>query len=182
MNSAGLIGFEKLPREIRGQLDGKPCPIEISAVTLYNAQNWKNPGGCVFHDSDFWKEKYLMRFRDPDAEVYVVDHEFPDPDVTSYIRLIRQCGVVLCGAPIEAVFAPVSDEDFWAAISNEAEDYDFHSYAPRYLASNVLILGRILSFKIEKKILSKVRSGALDDAESSAGVYGIDRKYHENPV
>lgn len=22
MNSAGLIGFEKLPREIRGQLDG----------------------------------------------------------------------------------------------------------------------------------------------------------------
>ena len=140
-------------------LDGKPCPIEISAVTLYNAQNRKNPGSCVFHDSDFWKEKYLMRFRDPDAEVYIVDHEFPDPDVTSYIRLIRQCGVVLCGAPIEAVFAPVSDEDFWAAISNEAEDYDFHSYAPRYLASNVLILGGILSFKIEKKILSKYDAG-----------------------
>ena len=96
--------------------------------------------------------------------------------------MIRQCGVVLCGAPIEAVFAPVSDEDFWAAISNEAEAYDFRSYAPRYLASNVLILGRILSFKMEKKILSKVRSGALDDAESPAGVYGIDRKYHENPV
>ena len=220
MNSAGLIGFEELPREIRGQLDsitelwkrqlggrliglylhgsialhafrpesgdldmlavvrdslhveeklalargiialdGKPCPIEISAVTLHNAQNWKNPGGCVFHYSDFWKEKYLTRFRNPDAEVYVVDHEFPDPDVTSYIRLIRQCGVGLCGAPIEAVFAPVSDEDFWAAISNEAEDYDFHSYAPRYLASNVLILGRILSFKIEKKILSKYDAG-----------------------
>ena len=53
MNSAGLIGFEKLPREICGQLDGKPCPIEISAVTLYNTQNWKNPGSCVFHDSDF---------------------------------------------------------------------------------------------------------------------------------
>ena len=53
MNSARLIGFEKLPREIRGQLDGKPCPIEISAVTLYNAQNWKNPGSCVFHYSDF---------------------------------------------------------------------------------------------------------------------------------
>ena len=153
MNSAGLIGFEELPREIRGQLDGKPCPIEISAVTLYNAQNWKNPGSCVFHDSDFWKEKHLMRFWDPDAEVYVVDHEFPDPDVTSYIR------VVLCGAPIEAVFAPVSDEDFWAAISNEAEAYDFHSYAPRYLASNVLILGRILSFKMEKKILSKYEAG-----------------------
>lgn len=81
MNSAGLIGFEKLPREIRGQLDGiterwkqqlgarliglylhdsialdgKPCPIEISAVPLYNAQNWKNPGSCVFHYSEFRK-------------------------------------------------------------------------------------------------------------------------------
>ncbi len=55
MNSAGLIGFEKLPREIRGQLDGKPCPIEISSVTLYNAQNWKNLGSCVFHYSEFRK-------------------------------------------------------------------------------------------------------------------------------
>jgi|GEM_PF-6641428 len=55
MNSAGLIGFEELPWEIRGQLDGKPCPIEISAVTLYNAQNWKNPGSCVFHYSEFRK-------------------------------------------------------------------------------------------------------------------------------
>ena len=53
----------------------------------------------------------------------------------------------------------VCDEDFWAAISNEAEAYDFHSYAPRYLASNVLILGRILSFKMEKKILSKYDAG-----------------------
>lgn len=60
---------------------------------------------------------------------------------------------------VEAVFAPVSDEDFWAAISNEAEAYDFHSYAPRYLASNVLILGRILSFKMEEKILSKYEAG-----------------------
>ena len=116
MNSAGLIGFEELPREIRVQLDGiterwkrqlgarliglylhgsialhafrpesgdldlvavvrdslrteeklalaresialdgKPCPIEISAVTLYNAQNWKNSGSCVFHYSEFRK-------------------------------------------------------------------------------------------------------------------------------
>ena len=49
----------------------------------------------MFHYSDFWKEKYLMRFRDPDAEVYIVDHEFPDPDVTSYIRFDPS---VRCGA------------------------------------------------------------------------------------
>ena len=111
MNSARLIGFEELPQEILGRLDGitelwkrqleerlvgliitapsccvpfgrkgviwrpwcaircaeeklarareiivldgKNCPIEISAVTLHNAQNWKNPGSCVFHYSEF---------------------------------------------------------------------------------------------------------------------------------
>ena len=39
------------------------------------------------------------------------------------------------------------------------DEYDFHAYNPRYFASNVLILGRILSFKKERRILSKYESG-----------------------
>ena len=58
------------------------------------------------------------------------------------------------------MFADVSDEDFWSAISADVDDYDFHDYDARYFASNVLILGRILSFKIERRILSKYE-GAL---------------------
>ena len=57
------------------------------------------------------------------------------------------------------MFADVSDEDFWSAISADIDDYDFHNYDARYLASNVLILGRILSFKKEKRILSKYEGG-----------------------
>ena len=141
------------------EIDRKPCPLEMSAVKLSDARNWKTPGNCVFHYSDFWTEKYMERFSNPDADVYVVDHEFPDADVTSYIKLLKQCGIVLYGREIQEVFADVSDEDFWAAISADIDDYDFHDYDARYFASNVLILGRILSFKIERRILSKYDGG-----------------------
>ena len=140
-------------------VDKEPRPLEISAVTEHEARNWKNPGSCVFHYSDYWTDRYLARFSDPEKEVYVADRDFPDADVTSYIRLIRQCGIVLYGKAVSDVFAEVSDEDFWAAISADAEDYDFHSYAPRYLASNILILGRILSFRFLGRILSKYEAG-----------------------
>ena len=141
------------------EIDGKPRPLEMSAIKQTDAMNWKTPGNCVFHYSDFWTAKYMERFENPDFEVYVADHEFPDADVTSYIRLLTQCGIVLYGRKIEEVFADVSDEDFWSAISADVDEYDFHAYNARYFASNVLILGRILSFKKEKRILSKYEGG-----------------------
>ncbi|MDY5869154.1 MAG: DUF4111 domain-containing protein [Lachnospiraceae bacterium] len=141
------------------EIDKKPCPLEMSAVKLSDAKNWKTPGNCVFHYSDFWTEKYMKRFDNSDVDVYVVDHEFPDADVTSYIKLLKQCGIVLYGREIQKVFADISDEDFWVAISADIDDYDFHDYDARYFSSNVLILGRILSFKKERRILSKYDGG-----------------------
>ena len=141
------------------EIDKKPCPLEMSAILLSDAKEWKTPGNCVFHYSDFWTEKYQEKLTNPKAECYVVDHEFPDADVTSYIKLINQSGIVLYGKEISNVFGNISDDDFWAAISADIDDYDFHAYNPRYFASNVLILGRILSFKKEKKILSKYEGG-----------------------
>lgn len=140
-------------------IDRMPRPLEMSAIKLSDALTWKTPGNCVFHYSDFWTERYLERFKNPDVEVYVADREFPDADVTSYIKLIKQCGVVLYGREIQEVFADVSDEAFWSAISADIDDYDFHDYEERYFASNILILGRILSFKKEKRILSKYDGG-----------------------
>lgn len=140
-------------------IDNTPRPLEMSAVTENDAGKWKNPGKCVFHYSDFWTERYLERFGNPEKELYVTDYDFPDADVTSYIRLIRQCGIVLCGKDINDVFAEVSDEDFWNAISSETDDYDFHSLNPKYMTSNILILGRILSFKVCGRILSKYEAG-----------------------
>ena len=141
------------------EIDKKPCPLEMSAVKLSDAANWKNPGNCVFHYSDYWTARYMERFENPETEVYVVDHEFPDADVTSYIKLLKQCGIVLYGKEIEEVFCDISDKDFWLAISADIDDYDFHNYDARYFASNILILGRILSYKKEKRILSKYEGG-----------------------
>jgi len=89
----------------------------------------------------------------------VADNDFPEEDATSYIRLLHQCGIVLCGAPIADTFAQVSDADFWVAISADAADHGFDRYESRYFASNILILGRILSFKAERRILSKYEAG-----------------------
>lgn len=141
------------------EIDGKPCPLEMSAVRLADVNPWKTPGNCVFHYSGFWTERYLERLSDPNAECYIVDNEFPDSDVTSYIKLICQCGIVLYGRKIKEVFSDISDEDFFKAISNDIDNYNFRDYAPRYLASNILILGRILSFKETKRILSKYDAG-----------------------
>ena len=140
-------------------IDGKPRSLEMSAITLNEAMNWKTPGKCVFHYSDFWTDKYMKRFTNPNEEVYVVDNEFPDADVTSYIKVIKQSGIVLYGQGIEETFADISDEDFWEAISTDIADYDFHDCAPRYFVSNILILGRILSFKKERRIISKFEGG-----------------------
>ena len=139
--------------------DNLPCPLEMSAVTLSDLMNWKDPGNCVFHYSDFWRERCEKRFIDDSAECFVADHDFPDHDVTSYIRLIKERGIVLYGCPINEIFPNIPDDDFFAAISADVDDYDFHSYAPRYLSSNILILGRILSFRHEKRILLKYEAG-----------------------
>ena len=88
-------------------IDRMPRPLEMSAIKLSDALTWKTPGNCVFHYSDFWTERYLERFKNPDVEVYVADREFPDADVTSYIKMINQCGVVLHGRKIHDVFADV---------------------------------------------------------------------------
>lgn len=172
-------------------IDGYPRPLEISAVKLTDAKNWKHHGNCVFHYSDYWTEKYEKRFANPQEEVYVVDHEFPDADVTSYIKLLNQCGVVLFGKNIEETFSEISDEDFWSAISNEIDDYAFDAYNERYLASNILILGRILSFKAEKRILSKYEGGIWmaehvpahlrDIAEKAMAIWYKDEYYEFEP-
>jgi len=140
-------------------IDKDPRPLEMSAILKKDAKEWKTLGNCVFHYSDAWTEKYQEKLMDQDAACYVADQEFPDADVTGYIKLIRQSGIVLYGTEIEKVFGDISDADFWSAISADIDDYDFHDYAPGYFASNILILGRILSFKKEKKILSKYDAG-----------------------
>lgn len=141
------------------KLNASPCPLEISAVKLDDLKNWKDPGKCAFHYSSFWTESYLKRMEDPNAYCLIADSDFPDRDVTSHIRLIKEHGITLYGCEINDIFPTISDEEFWSAISYDIEGYDFYAYDMRCLVGNILTLGRILSFKREKKILSKYEAG-----------------------
>lgn len=74
-----------------------------------------------------------------------MDDDFGDTDIASYIHLINLSGICIYGRPIKDVFPTIPEEDFWSSISNDITNYDFHGNNPRYFASNLLILGRILS-------------------------------------
>ncbi len=161
-----IVTDRRIPREERLQIagelieiDGKPCPIEMSAIYTGDLKPWHHPVICQFHYSDFWTERYKQTISGEITENYVADNDFEDADVTSYIHLINQSGVVLYGKPIQDVFPEVPEKDFWEAISCEADDYDFNAYNPRYFVSNILILGRILSYKGSGRVLSKFDGG-----------------------
>lgn len=114
--------------------------------------------------TDLWQRTYY-HFRNDNAPVLQMETEekyfsfLVKTDFSQSHHRFDQCGIVLYGRKIEEIFADVSDEDFWSAISADVDEYDFHAYNARYFASNVLILGRILSFKKEKRILSKYEGG-----------------------
>ncbi|WP_438434696.1 aminoglycoside adenylyltransferase domain-containing protein [Gorillibacterium sp. sgz500922] len=140
-------------------LDGKPCPLEMSAIFIGDLSPWQHPVACQFHYSDYWTAAYRSLLNGELQTSFIVDEEFKDEDLTSYIHLLNQCGICLYGEPIGKVFPPVPESDFWQAISAGVENYDFHAYNPRYFVSNILILGRVLSYKKEQRILSKYEGG-----------------------
>jgi len=140
-------------------IDQKPCSLEMSALWVDDLYLWKYPTPCQFHYSDYWTEHYLKLLNGEIKESFIIDEDFKDSDIACHIHLTNQCGICVYGKSIEEVFPKVPEEDFWKSISNEIEDYDFHAYNPKYFASNILILGRILSYKKENRILSKYEGG-----------------------
>lgn len=107
---------------------------------------------CQFHFSQLWAKRYAGQ--DPTNPLLGAD--FPDDDLTSYIRLINQCGIVLYGAPAQALLPQICDEEFFDAIAQEINGFAFESYDA--FDSNVLILARIESFAYTRKILTKLES------------------------
>lgn len=140
-------------------IDQKPCSLEMSCIYLEDIRPWKYPTPCQFHYSDYWTECYRKMLRGEIGEHFIVDTEFEDPDIASYVKLLNQCGVCVYGQPIKEVFPEVPEHDFWQSLSNDIDDYDFNAYNSKYFVSNILLLGRILSYKIEKRILSKYDGG-----------------------
>lgn len=161
-----IVCRERLTREKRLALaekimeaDQRPCPLELSAIRLADLEPWRHPTRCQFHYSDFWTARYRRMLSGEIGGHFLLDTDFEDPDIACHVKLTRQSGVRLYGEAIDAVFPPVPEADFWQSIAADVQDYDFHAYEPRYFASNILILGRVLSYKIERRILSKYEAG-----------------------
>lgn len=141
------------------ELDCKPSHLEMSAIWINDLNPWKYPTPCQYHYSDSWTEYYKNMLNGNIKESFIVDEDFCDADIACHAHLTNQSGICIYGRPIKDVFPIIPEKDFWNSISINITEYDFHAYNPRYFTNNILILGRILSYKIEKRILSKYEGG-----------------------
>jgi streptomycin 3"-adenylyltransferase len=139
-------------------IDQKPCPLEMSAIWIKDLTPWKHPMPCQFHYSDYWTKTYVNLIESESESHFILDEDFEDADIASHIHVTNQSGICIYGKPIHEIFPVIPEEDFWRSISNDVDDYDFNAYNPKYFVSNILILGRILSYKKLKRVLSKYDS------------------------
>ena len=114
---------------------------------------------CQFHFSYTWADRYEKH----DETNPLLPTAFPDDDIPSYLKLIRQQGIVLYGNDADKVIPEISDEQFWKAISDGIENFQFADYG--LFDSNILTLSRILSFAYTRKIMTKVQGAMWGIAE-----------------
>lgn len=140
-------------------IDCKPSNLEMSAIWINDLKPWKFPTPCQFHYSDYWTDHYKKILSGKIKESFIIDEDFCDEDIACHVHLTNQSDICVYGKPIKDVFPTVPEKDFWQSISTGINEYDFHAYNSKYFVSNILILGRILSYKKEKQILSKYEGG-----------------------
>ncbi|GEM_PF-5901431 len=130
-------------------LHEQPCPIELSVVAKKDAKTL--PVLCQFHFSSHWAARYASH----DETNPLLNEPFPDDDLPSYFRLIRQRGIVLFGEAPDRILADVTDEQFFSAVSDGCEEWAFDDYG--LFDSNILTFARVLSFACTHRILTKVQ-------------------------
>lgn len=155
------IGREERLRIVKDiiLIDGKPSSLEMSAIWTKDLKPWKHPTPCQFHYSEYWTSRYLRMLSGEIHESFMIDEDFCDSDIACHVRLTNQCGLCAYGAPVKETFPDVPEQDFWKSLISGIDEYDFHAGSPRSFVSNILILGRVLSYKKEKRILSKYEAG-----------------------
>lgn len=141
------------------EVDCRPCHLEMSVLWINDLNPWTYPTPCQFHYSDTCTEHYKNLLNGSIKNSFIVDEDFWDTDIACHVHLTNQSGICIYGKPVKDVFPVIPEKDFWDSISNNITEYNFETNNPRYFASNILILGRILSYKKEKRILSKYEGG-----------------------
>ncbi|WP_374712681.1 aminoglycoside adenylyltransferase domain-containing protein [Symbiobacterium terraclitae] len=127
----------------------KPCKLELSVIMEDDLRS--TPVMCQFHFSELWAGRYAAH----DESNPLLHGPFPDDDIPSYIRLVRQQGIVLYGSPPDGVLPVITDEQFRQAIAADIDAFAFEAYG--MFDSNILTLARILSFIRTGKIMTKVQ-------------------------
>lgn len=135
-----------IAREIL-EADRRPCPVELSALRLEDLHPWRHLARCQFHYSGAWTEHYRNLLSGQLRESFLVDTDFPDPDIACHVRLTRERGIPLYGPPAAELLPAVPEADFWQSIRADASD------------CGLLTLARILFYQEERRILSKYDAG-----------------------
>jgi len=95
------------------------------------------------------------------TESFIIDEDFPDPDIACHARLAGQSGICVYGEPVNNIFPEIPEEDFWSSLTYDLDDYMEKMKKeknPKKIAEYILNPVRVLSYKYEKKILSKYES------------------------
>ena len=123
-----------------------PWPLEIAVLSLDYLHPWRHPAEFDLHFSESHREEF------EDGRLLGPANDF---DLAADITVVRETGVVLCGAPIADVFPEVPWRDYAEAI---ARDLDWcRDHAPELYS--VLGPGRIWATLTERRVHSK-ESGA----------------------
>lgn len=139
----------------------------MSALYIGDLEPWRHPTLCQFHYSDYWAETYRQLLDGRMRGCFLLDEDFPDPDIACHVRLTSESGICILGRPAEEVFPPVPEMDFWDSISRGIEETGPCVSSPRQIVADILNLVRVWSYGSEKRILSKYDAGVPGDLAAS---------------
>ena len=133
--------------------EAPPKGFEMSVVVSDAVKPFVYPTPYVLHYSNAWRESYRH-----DLDGTLTRLHGTDPDLAAHITVTHTCGIVLHGAPIDKVFAPVPHDAYLASIRYDIEHaQEDISENPVYVTLN---LCRVLGYLRGAGVLSKEGGGA----------------------
>lgn len=126
--------------------------FEMSVVQEKLCRHFQYPTPYELHFSNMWRELYLK-----DPAKLCTDDMKTDKDLAGHFTVIRHCGIVLYGPPIETVFGEVKPAYYIESIVNDIKGAG-HDILEN-TTYTVLNLCRVLAYLKEGRILSKEQGG-----------------------
>ncbi len=120
-----------------------PKGLEWSVVTLADCLHVSHPVPFCLHYSIAHKQRFLTS-----TEEYIQHMKGRDGDLAAYFAVVRQCGIVLYGKPIDDVFGPVPKDFVMDSFRQNVADDD--------TPNGILNRCRYEAYRQEGVLLSKI--------------------------